>query len=86
MIGELSRTGPAWSRYGILMMANLYFIMDSEIRPSETPSEAVKRIIACREECTPSQLGRLRQTVDREGSARFAPYQSRFDTAAIKSK
>lgn len=38
--------------------------MKERIRPSESPSEAVKRIVAEREETHPSVLGRLAVVVD----------------------
>lgn len=38
--------------------------MAGEIRESEDPSQAVKRIIAGKERCRPSQLGNLDDAVD----------------------
>lgn len=38
--------------------------MDNSVRPSESPDEAVKRIVAEQEGCPPSELGRLSPVVD----------------------
>lgn len=40
--------------------------MPVDIRESESPSHAVKRSIARKEECEPPQLGHLEKTVDVE--------------------
>jgi hypothetical protein len=38
--------------------------MQGQIREDESPSEAVKRLVAEREECSPRQLGKLTDAVD----------------------
>jgi hypothetical protein len=38
--------------------------MQGQIREDESPSEAVKRFVANREECSPMQLGKLTDAVD----------------------
>jgi hypothetical protein len=45
-------------------MAVVELVMGNSLRPSESPSEAVKRLVAERENCHQSQLGNLDDVVD----------------------
>jgi hypothetical protein len=38
--------------------------MEDSVHPSESPDEAVKRIVADQEDCHPSELGTLSSVVD----------------------
>lgn len=54
--------------------------MTFEIEPSDSPSDAVKRFIARKEECNPSQLGDLGQAVyvDRLDTLRDPPIEFQY--------
>lgn len=54
--------------------------MAPDMHQFESPSQAVKRIIASKEQCTPSQLGRLEEAVDVErlDALREPPIEFRY--------